>query len=211
LKIATLAKILTKHFHMKSYLLRSFAFAALVSLSHLMLTSCVHQAVSKKFNKYQNNKNGLIIGTVTFPKNIQWFDKYYFRIKSDHESAIEFTINSYENANSPTPTNDYCKTYVFIVEKKAGKYAIDHVRLFANDPEEASYYGWVKDFSIPIEVKQGEITYIGDILYLEDVENRKMQMSIHDQFSRDLKYFKIKDANINWESANKSIVQPVYN
>lgn len=178
-----------------------------------LFTHCATKSMSTDFYKYQANNNGLIIGTVTFPKNVQWFDKYFFRLKDmEKNNAVEFTINSYETVNDPAPENNYTKKYVFVIERKPGKYEINHLRLFADnhEAEGVTYFGWVKDFSIPINVTKGEITYIGDIFCLEDLENKSISFNVKDTYEHDVRYFKSKSSLINWMKVTKSIIQPIY-
>lgn len=182
----------------------------LISLS---FTNCATKSMSNDFYKYEANNNGLIIGTVTFPKNVQWFDKYFFRLKDINENkSIEFTINSYETVNDPAPDNNYTKKYVFIIERKPGKYIINNLRLFANnhEAEGKTYFGRVKDFLIPINVEKGQITYIGDIFCLEDLHNGNIRFNITDTYDHDIRYFKKQSQNINWTKVSKSIIQPIH-
>ncbi|GEM_PF-5918649 len=167
-------------------------------------------SVDNSCNALPAEGKGFIAGTITFPKNRQFFDKYVFRLKNDDGGSTEFKIHSYENVNSPTPTNSYSKTYVFILERKAGKYRIDRVRSKAVDREEGteSYSGKAKDFSIPVAVRPGEITYMGEIFFSEKIEDSLLGLRIVDNFERDIKYFKRKNPNLDWEKATKSIVQP---
>lgn len=177
-----------------------------------LLTDCATKSASNDFYKYEVNNNGLIIGTVTFPKNVQWFDKYFFRLRDIVENkSVEFTINSYETVNDPAPENNYTKKYVFIIEKKPGNYEINNLRLFADnhDAEGKTYFGSVKDFSIPINVAKGEITYIGDIFCLEDLQNKSIYFKITDAYEHDIRYFKSKSSLVNWNKLNKSIIQPI--
>lgn len=159
----------------------------------------------------QGDPKGFIAGTITFPKNRQFFDKYVFRLKNEEGGSTEFKINSYENVNSPTPTNNYSKTYVFILERKAGKYRIDRVRAKATDHEEGGelYKVKGKDFSIPVEVKPGEITYMGEIIFHEKIFDLLVGLRVDDNFERDIKYFKRKKPDLDWEKATKSIIQPM--
>ena len=176
----------------------------------ILTLSCVGTAVTRNFNNYDVNKNGLIIGTITFPKEAQWFDEYTFRLNKENGGATKFEINSYENVNSPTPADKYIKTYIFILEKAPGKYSIDDIEAYANDLGEASYFGKTKDVFIPIEVRQGEITYVGDILYKEVLEKGFINVSIVNSFDRDIKYFNSKYPNVDWRNAKISISQTLH-
>lgn len=182
----------------------------LVCIAQFGLAGYGRPTVDNSGNALLLEDKGFIAGTITFPKNRQFFDKYVFRLKNDDGGSTEFKIHSYENVNSPTPTNNYSKTYVFVLERKPGKYRIDRVRSKAVDREEAteSHSGLAKDFSIPVEVRPGEITYMGEIYFREKLENSLLGLSIVDNFERDIKYFKRKNPNLDWEKTTKSILQP---
>lgn len=194
---------MNKFFYRLLYLLViSFVFA-----------NCATKSISDDFYKFEANGNGLIIGTVTFPKNVQWFDNYIFRLQDrERNKSMEFTINSYENVNDPSPNDKYTKKYVFVIERKPGKYEINNLRLFADnhDADGMIYHGKVTDFIIPIDVQKGQITYIGDIYCMEDLHNRSFSFNVTDTYEKDLRYFKKRSSLINWEKVTKSIVQPTY-
>lgn len=195
---------------MKTTLLSSAMAILLVCIAQFGLAGFGRPSVGSSRNALPVDDKGFIAGTITFPKNRQFFDKYVFRLKSDDGGSTEFKIHSYENVNSPTPTNSYSKTYVFILEQKAGKYRIDRVRAKAVDREEGteSHWGRAKDFLIPVEVRPGEITYMGEIFFSEKIDDSLLGLRIVDNFERDIKYFKRKNPKLDWEKATKSILQP---
>ncbi|MBS1535081.1 MAG: hypothetical protein JST78_08385 [Bacteroidetes bacterium] len=202
---------------MKTFFFRVILFILILEL----FTNCASKSVSKSFDEFSKNNNGLIIGTITFPKNRQWFDKYSMRLKeSEGILFVDYTIKVEEYVNEPAPDNNFTKKYLIIIEKKPGKYLINNFNAFAKDYDQSlSYYGNIYDFSIPIEVKKGEITYIGDIFFDEKINdkdmkpyssnnNNKMEFKISDNLDRDLKYFKIKNSKVDWSKVIKSVVQP---
>ena len=62
-------------------------------------------------------------------------------------------------------------------------------------------------FSIPVEVKKGEITYIGNITINEDVPPNEMRTSIADKFEKDKNALKNMYKFVNWDSATKSSIE----
>ena len=59
-----------------------------------------------------------------------------------------------------------------------------------------------RKFAIPFEVKKGEITYIGDLTYMENAELGTPRIIVSDNMERDLSEFKRKFPSVAWESAS---------
>jgi len=201
---------------MNKFFFRTILFISIFEL----FINCASKSVGKNFDEFSKNNNGLIVGTFTFPKNRQWFDKYSMRLKeAEGISYVDYTVKVEEYVNEPAPDNNFTKKYLIIIEKKPGKYLINNFNAYAKEIDQSqSYYGNIYDFSIPVEVKKGEIIYIGDIFFDEKIndkdmklyysKNNKMDFKISDNLNRDLKYFKIKNSNVDWSRIIKSVVQP---
>ncbi|WP_148868154.1 hypothetical protein [Tenacibaculum adriaticum] len=62
-----------------------------------------------------------------------------------------------------------------------------------------------KDFSIPIELKSGVITYIGNIIFYPQGNENGYQIEWTDNSEYDLTKFKEKYPNYNWSSLEKNV------
>jgi hypothetical protein len=183
-------------------------------LSLFLLNSCAVSGVSSEPMNFQNGatENGLIIGSITFTNAKPRFNAYFIGFGS-LESDIKITRNNSKVIKiAPHQTVKLVhsgelnegRTYLFAFERPPGKYELSNIRLSS-----IGYGGTVRDnfidkFSIPFEVKKGEITYIGEIGLNEYASKGDSLVKLGDNYRRDIDAIKIKQPNIDWESSKKS-------
>lgn len=175
----------------------------------LLLTGCAHQAIPTGFNNFeiQNSKKGLIIGTISFPNNAQKFDRYFFHLKSLGEKPSKNSTEINIDVRLPYSSNikkvgNYT-TYLFAIKRDPGRYEMDHVRLSTNYGY-FEHIGWLSGYTIPFNVTEGEITYVGEILYNESAKDINSFIRLQDNYDRDLNFFKSINSKIDWNKAQKN-------
>lgn len=159
------------------------------------------------FNQ-ETTKNGLIFGSITFPNEKAKFNGYFIQI------ARKDTIKKIANKNSTEirfiPEQIFKmkhdgqlengKTYLFALERKEGKYNISGLRLFSN-------YGYstrdafINGFNIPFEVKKGEIIYIGNITFDENMSTNEHPVKMNKNLKRDIDAISKIQPSVNWSNA----------
>lgn len=179
----------------------------------VMLQSCTVAAPAIptepiKFRK-ENAKNGLIIGTVTFPHEKAQYNGYFIRIMSKEKDEKTAKKHSTEIHISPKQIVrmrhkgqiDNGLTYLFAIERPEGNYEISSIRLFIN-------YGYftktwlIEGFSIPFHVKKGEITYVGNLFFDESMGNTDKNIDeiikLESNFEKDIKAFQKIQPYTDW-------------
>lgn len=160
----------------------------------------------------EENQNGLIFGTITFPKEIMRFDSYMLEIaylssdrKTQRKNSSKLIINPTMFNKKHIGELDEGRTYLFAIEKPVGDYSICWLKLSTHKlmqyvPSETSVAG----FSIPFTVKKGEITYIGNININEYATEGEEVVTIKDEFERDKSTINSLPINVNFNDAVKS-------
>ncbi|KAF2519370.1 hypothetical protein E0W68_03215 [Flavobacterium salilacus subsp. salilacus] len=190
-------------------------FTLILLLCLITVTGCktkTADAVPETFST--TSEKGLAIGTITFegekPVNdiYRFFyeptsgDKKFMR-QNDGKIEIKARVN-----NEPAYNGDFDnkKTYLFVIECEPGNYAFTQY----NYLDHIGYTGTVsnsKKFAIPFDIKKGEITYIGELTYIENAQPGSPRIVIWDKFDRDKKEFKKKYPAINWDAAHNNTVK----
>lgn len=138
---------------MNKKLIKVSGIALLFIATITFLQSCAVAALSTEpmsFNK--SSEKGLLVGSVTFPTSSPKFNGYFFRLTNN--TSQEFQINRNQSGQL-----DGGKTYLFAIERPVGISEIPSVRLFHNSGMIAGQYDVrIGGFSIPYEIKKGEIT-----------------------------------------------------
>jgi hypothetical protein len=157
----------------------------------------------------QTAAKGLAIGTITFEGDVPVNDMYRFFYegqtadkKFNRKNGGKIAISGRTDGKS-TFNGDFNdkKTYLFVIEAEPGAYAftkynyLDHV-----GPQ-----GILTDsdnFTIPFEVKAGQIAYIGELAYVDKAAPGDPKIFVADYFTRDLPEFKKKYPTVNWDQTN---------
>jgi len=154
---------------------------------------------------------GLAVGTITFEGDVPVNDIYRFfyegqtgNTKFNRKNAGKIIINGRTDGQSMF-NGDFNgnKSYLFVIEAQPGTYAftkynyLDHI-----GPQ-----GMVSNsdtFAIPFEVKAGQITYMGELNYVDKAVKGTPRIYVADYFLRDLPEFKKKYPRIMWEKTVNS-------
>ncbi len=163
--------------------------------------------------------HGLIIGSITFPEEKAYFNGYFLNVSTtDQENQkkkeIHFKPHQIIKMKHSGDT-DNGRTYLFIMKKPEGKYEIPTFRLFTNLGM-TTYDTNIGGFSIPFDVKKGEITYIGNINFNDTmINNRRLNGKIEEciyiknNFEKDIKSFQNKIPSTNWRLAKDKKVYTI--
>ena len=186
-----------------------------ILLTVVLFTSCSSSHTDKVPEKFDtNSQKGIAVGTLTFdadmPKNdiyrffyepVSTTDKKFIR-KNKGKVMVKARIKNDRGFNGDF--NDK-KTYLFVIEADPGQYAfIDYAML--NHIGEMGTMSFSRPFSIPFEVKKGEIAYIGELTYHQEAGQDEPKISVSDNFDRDINELKTKFPAIDWnKSYNKTV------
>lgn len=176
----------------------------------ILVQSCTVYADSSEPMSFQKGtaKNGLVMGSITFPKEKARFNGYFIQISGKNADKKIAKRHSTEMPISPAQflkmkhigELDNGLTYVFAMERPIGEYSISGIRLFNN-------YGYlvketfIKDFNIPFEVKKGEITYIGNILFDEELPINEHPVKLSKNLKRDVDAITKIQPGVDWRNA----------
>ncbi len=178
----------------------------------ILVQSCAVNALSTEpmnFSK-ETAQNGMILGSITFPKEKARFNGYFIRITGTDSDEKKAKKNSTEIQIKPEQIFkmkhrgqlDNGLTYLFAIERPEGKYEIPSIRLFTNSGvailQRTDYSG---SFSIPFDVKKGEITYVGNIIFNEYAEENDTLVTYKNNFERDVNGIKNLQPNVDWSKA----------
>lgn len=155
----------------------------------------------------ENGENGLIVGSITFPTVQPRFTSYavsFTSLTGESKPSKIFIEPEWERKISHNGELNNGKSYLFALEKKPGKYAIDKIVCSATGYENAKYYDRVENFAIPFEVKKGEIVYIGEILFDEYATAKPELVNLQSNYKRDIEGLALKQPSIDWTKARKS-------
>lgn len=179
------------------------------------IAGCNSTAVNKTPETFTaTSQNGIAVGTITFEGDKPVNDIYRFFYKAlstdkkfnkRNSGKIEIKARENNERNFNGDFNDK-KTYLFIIEQEPGSYAfnqynyLDHIG--AN-----GMVSFSKEFSIPFEIKKGEIAYIGELNYKDKAEKGTPRIFVSGNFSRDIEEFKKKFPNTKWDTATDKTVR----
>jgi hypothetical protein len=166
----------------------------------------------------QTSPNGLIFGSLTFPKEKPKFNGYFLKIayKSDDPKTVK--KNSTEIAFSPEQIIklkhkgelDNGLTYLFAIERPEGAYEISSIRLFTNSGIAVLQKNEnLSGFSIPFNVIKGEITYVGNINFNEYGSKNQWAVTYKNAFEKDLSAIKKAQQYIYWDAAKNDSTRSI--
>jgi hypothetical protein len=180
---------------MKTKLIKIITLSILVFSTFILIQSCaVASLPSEPMNFSKSSEKGLLVGSVTFPTNQPNFNGYFFRLTNN--TSQEFQVNRNQKGQL-----DKGRTYLFIIERPIGTYEIPSVRLYHNSGMVAGQYDVrTGGFSIPYEIKKGEITYIGNITFNDYAKKGDTVVGLSNKFERDIEALKKLQPSIDWNS-----------
>ena len=197
---------------MKNKLFKIIILSIILFSTIVLVQSCAVSALSSepmKFNK-ETAKNGLIIGSITFPKEKARFNGYFISVKGKDSDEKIAKKNSTEIQISPEQIwkmkhkgqLNNGLTYLFAIERPEGKYEISSIRLFTNSGIAAlQRTNNLSSFSIPFDVNKGEITYVGNIIFNEYAGENDILFSYENNYERDINAIKIIQPTVDWSKA----------
>ena len=159
------------------------------------------------------SEKGLAIGTITFegdgPKN-DIYRFFYYPVSDDkkvvrrNKGKIQI-LGRIDNKRGHHGDFNNQKSYLFVIERDPGTYAFTEYNYLTRGGHTGMVNG-SKKFSIPFEIKKGEIAYIGELTYVENAEPGSPRIIIADNMARDLTEIKKKFPNIPWNlTLNKTV------
>lgn len=154
------------------------------------------------------SQTGLAIGTITFegdtPKN-DIYRFFYSPVSADkkftrmNDGKIQI-LGRVDDERTYNGDFNNSKTYLFAIERQPGQYAFTQYNFLTRKGPTGMVYS-SNEFAIPFEIKKGEISYIGELTYMEKAEKGTPRLIIADYMMRDIQHFKQKFPHINWDIA----------
>lgn len=198
------------------------AVAGFAMFSIMMVTQAckvASPAFSSQLNFSQFSETGLIVGSVSFPETKPKSNMYFPLIKSLDSDEKEAKKNSGEFIISPEQIVrlkhkgqlEDGKTYLFAIPRKPGQYDLSQVRYANMGFTGTSRTNFSGGFSIPFEVKKGEIVYIGDLFIDEYASKNDTMIYLKDNFERDIQGLRVLKPPFDWGNAQKGPIKIYYN
>lgn len=180
---------------MKNKLIKIISLTTVLFSILILVQSCaVASLPSEPMNFSKSSEKGLLVGSVTFPTNKPNFNGYFFRLTNN--TSQEFQIDRNQSGQL-----DEGRTYLFAIERAVGVSEIPSVRLFHNSVMIAGQYDVrTGGFSIPYEIKKGEITYIGNITFNDYAKKGDSVVGLNNKFERDIEELKRLQPSIDWNN-----------
>jgi hypothetical protein len=182
---------------------------ALLLFTTIILTACAPKPGNSAPESFTAaSSTGLAIGTITFEGDVPVNDIYRFFYegqtadkKFNKQNSGKITINGRTSGKSMF-NGDFNeqKTYLFVLELQPGSYAFTKYNYLDHIGPQGSLSN-SGTFAIPFEVKAGQITYMGEMSYVDKAAKGDPVLFVADYFSRDLPEFKTKYPNIDWQKA----------
>ena len=181
---------------MKNKLFKIISLSVILVSTIILVQSCaVASLPSEPMNFSKSSEKGLLVGSVTFPSNKPNFNGYFFRLTNN--TSQEFQVNRNQSGQL-----DGGRTYLFAIERPVGTSEIPSVRLFHNSGMIAAQYDVrTGGFSIPYEIKKGEITYIGNITFNDYAKKGDTVVALNNNFEKDIEALKKLQPTIDWTRA----------
>lgn len=144
--------------------------------------------------------NGYIIGTFTLLDEKPRYNGYGLEYKPEGKKIG--LLDSYHKVwiqkNLPHIKIGNKRVYLFLKEHKAGNYEFFNYDLFTNLGFSQSSIKSKTEFSIPFNVQEGSINYIGDFTFYPTSNENGNFFVISDKFDQDLSKFKERYPRKNW-------------
>jgi hypothetical protein len=154
---------------------------------------------------------GLAIATITFEGDVPVNDIYRFFYNAESgdkkfkkRNSGKFVVNGRTNKQSMF-NGDFNgkKSYLVLIAAEPGSYAFTQY----NYLDHVGPQGMVSSsevYGIPFEIKPGQITYVGEMNYVDKAVKGTPRIFVADYFSRDLPEFKKKYPTIDWDKTVNS-------
>lgn len=197
---------------MKTHFFKQLKIVLVLFSIPILIQSCAVTGLPNEPMSFRKEtaKNGLLVGSISFPKEKARFNGYFIRVSAIDADEKTAKKNSTEIQISPEQIwkmkhkgqLDNKTTYLFAIERPEGKYEISSIRLFSNSGiaalQRTNYTG---SFSIPFDVKKGEITYVGTIVFDEYAGENDALVSYKNNYQRDILAIKTLQPSVDWSKA----------
>ncbi len=177
----------------------------------ILVQGCAVSAIPKDPIAFvnDNNENGLIVGSVTFLQPKARYNGYFLNICEDKKDSTRtkpkcFFIHFAPKQIIKMRHNgelDSGLTYLFTIEKPAGKYRVGSLRLYLNGGSVYQQNDYLSGFSIPFKVAQGKITYSGNLVFNEFRKKNEPTLLYRHTFKKDIEGMKVLQPSIDWSKA----------
>ena len=178
-----------------------------IFLLALLVTACgSQQTTPTPVALNPSPEKGLAIGTITFEGDIPLNDIYRFFYEATSgdkkfrkANAGKIIISGRVNGKSAF-NGDFNnkKTYLFIIEREPGAYAFNQYA-YLDHLGPSGTVSSSKLFAIPFEIKKGEITYMGELDYVDMIKKGDIRIFVADYYTRDIAEFKKKYPAADWD------------
>lgn len=168
--------------------------------------SCAYNPISvapRSFNS--SNTHGLIAGSVSIINQRGQFNGvafYYRQIESSNKRQHKILITPEQFGFRPQP--DYLikdtMVYQFILKHPPGDYEFTNYEMVYPTIIGSSKLTSKKDFSIQFKIEEGQISYLGDIVFIPNKNIKGFQIEWQGNIERELDKFQLDFPNINWET-----------
>ena len=181
--------------------------------------NCHAQLLPEKQIRFHKDysQTGLVFGTLTFPEIKIRFDGYLLWLgckedgKEQWKSCGKIYLTPQMFKKKHKGELDEGRTYLFAYEKPPGQYVISGLRLIILKVALGGTYTGpdtdITGFSIPFDVKKGQITYIGNININEYAFKGEQVVTLKDEFTKDMNAIKNIHKMVNWDIAVKSTLE----
>ncbi len=157
-------------------------------------------------------QKGIAIGTITFEGDVPMNDIYRFFYnatsgdKKFQKANTGKIIIRGRNDNNKTFNGDFNNkhSYLFIIEREPGNYAFTQYS-FLDHKGPTGAVSISKEFEIPFEIKKGEVSYVGELDYVDQAAKGSPRIFVADYQERDLEAFKKKYPDFNWNDIKNRV------
>ena len=197
---------------MKNKTVRLLSISLFILISIFIVQSCAVSGMQSNEMTFipQTTQNGLINGSITFPKEKAKFNGYFLALSCKSKDGKNAKKNSTEINFSPEQIIkmkhkgelDNGLTYLFAIERPEGDYEFSGIRLFTNSGIAILQRNDnLNGFSIPFKVSKGEITYVGNINFNEYGSENEKIITYQNNFEKDLAGIKKAQRFVYWDKA----------
>jgi hypothetical protein len=180
-----------------------------ICLLAVLVTACgSKQTTPTPVTLAPSPEKGLAIGTITFEGDVPSNDIYRFfyeatsgdkKFKKANAGKIIISGRTDGKSTFNGDFNDK-KTYLFIIEREPGTYAFNQYA-YLDHLGPTGAVSSSKLFAIPFEIKKGEITYMGELDYVDLIKKGDIRIYVADYYKRDIPEFKKKFPQAEWDKA----------
>lgn len=182
-----------------------------IVLAAIILSACSSQQTTPTPETLAPSaEKGLAVGTITFETegDIPLNDIYRFfyeptsgdkKFKKANAGKIIISGRADGKSGFNGDFNNK-KTYLFIIEREPGSYAFNQYA-YLDHLGPSGTVSDSKQFAIPFEIKKGEITYLGELDYVDLIKRGDIRIFVADYYNRDIPEFKKKFPGADWDKA----------